>query len=46
MGVANVVALFPALKEGTWERRVAELAGRPVERLRSEWIRRIGLPAS
>lgn len=46
MGVATVVALFPALKEGTWERRVAELAGRPVETLRSEWIRRLGLPAS
>jgi hypothetical protein len=43
IGIANVIALFPAMKEGMWERRIAELAGRPLETLRSEWLKRLGL---
>jgi hypothetical protein len=46
IGVANTVALFEALKTGSWERNVAQAAGRPMETLRAEWITRIGLPAS
>lgn len=45
MGMANVIALFPAMKAGNWEQRVQELAGRRVEILRSEWLKRLGLSA-
>ncbi len=45
MGIANVIALFPAFKARNWEQRVAEFAGRPAESLRLEWIKRLGLPS-
>ncbi|HEV8363589.1 MAG TPA: hypothetical protein VGQ52_08710 [Gemmatimonadaceae bacterium] len=41
MGVAKVIALFPAMKAGNWEQRVQEFAGRSVEALRSEWMKRL-----
>lgn len=43
IGVANTVAIFPAIQTATWERHVAQAAGRPVETLRSEWLKRLGL---
>lgn len=43
IGIDNTVALFPAFKSATWEREVTAKAGRPVETLRSEWLKRIGL---
>jgi hypothetical protein len=43
IGVANAVALFPAIKTHTWERDVAEKARRPMETLRGEWLKRLGL---
>jgi hypothetical protein len=46
IGVANTVALFPALKTGAWEKTVAQSAGRTMDTLRLEWMKRIGLPAS
>lgn len=43
IGVANSIALFPAIKSDTWRRSVARFARRPMETLRFEWLKRLGL---
>jgi hypothetical protein len=43
MGLARVIELFPAMKAGTWEARIAEATGKPLAMLRSEWVNQIGL---
>ena len=43
IGVAGLVALFPALKDGDWDRRLAAAAA-PLPELRRVWARKIGIP--
>lgn len=43
IGIAGVVALFPAIREGDWQAALTARAG-PLGELRGEWARRLGIP--
>jgi len=43
IGVTRTVALFPALKAGTWEQDIARAAGMPLAELRRRWLQQLRL---
>jgi hypothetical protein len=42
-GPRGVVALFPAARDGTWEREVERATGVPAPELRRRWLERLRL---
>ena len=44
MGLGPVLALFPAIRAGTWERDIERSAGAPLPELRRRWLKKLGLP--
>jgi hypothetical protein len=43
VGLPAVIALFPAARDGTWEREVERIAKVPMSELRARWLRQLGL---
>ena len=46
IGVRQAVALFPAIKAGTWETEIGRMAGVPLPELRRRWLEKLGLTVS
>jgi hypothetical protein len=43
VGVRQIVALFPAIKTGSWEKDLGQAAGMPLVELRRRWLDKLGL---
>ena len=43
IGVTQVVALFPAIKTGSWQEQLGRVAGMPLPELRRRWLAKLSL---